>query len=144
MPGETALQEIVYVSAATRAFSDADLQELLRTARENNARPGVTGMLLYIGGNFMQLLEAPHQTLATLLEKIRNDRRHGNLTVILERDVSSRSFPDWSMGYRRLCEAAPELEGFHDLPHDPRAFFRPKQGQSLAIQLLYSFQENNP
>ena len=56
MSGEASFHEIVYVSSATRPFQEAELQDLLLKARENNARLGVTGMLLYIGGNFMQLL----------------------------------------------------------------------------------------
>jgi hypothetical protein len=143
MSGETALHEIVYISSATRPMGEADLQALLRKARENNTRLGVTGMLLYIGGGFMQLLEGPHNALRLLLERIRQDRRHANLIVILERQVSNRSFPDWSMGYRRLDEKAPELEGFLDLPHDPRTFFGSKERLGLALQLLRGFQENN-
>ncbi len=48
---------LVYVSSATRPFSGEDLRALLETCRKDNAELGVTGMLLYKDGNFMQVLE---------------------------------------------------------------------------------------
>jgi len=45
---------LVYVSSTTRPFSGEDLRVLLETCRKNIAELGVTGMLLYKDGNFMQ------------------------------------------------------------------------------------------
>jgi hypothetical protein len=48
---------LVYVSSATKPFSPDELSELLAQARVDNAALGITGMLLYSNGNFMQVLE---------------------------------------------------------------------------------------
>ena len=48
---------LVYVSAARKLFDEAELSALLTQCRANNARLGVTGVLLYADGNFMQALE---------------------------------------------------------------------------------------
>ncbi|MFP5382711.1 MAG: BLUF domain-containing protein [Gammaproteobacteria bacterium] len=47
---------MVYVSFATVPFSDADLDALLAKSRANNVRDGISGMLLYCGGEAYQYL----------------------------------------------------------------------------------------
>ncbi len=135
--------EIVYVSSAARPFGEADLSALLTKAREKNERLGVTGMLLYIGGNFMQLIEGPAEALDPLVDIIGRDSRHNGLTVIVRREIERRSFPDWSMGYRRLDSGDRKLEGFRELPSEPADFLRSERAQSLAAKLLHSFQTSN-
>ena len=52
-----AMHQLVYVSAATHAFTKSELLELLNKARANNQRLGITGLLLFKDGDFIQLLE---------------------------------------------------------------------------------------
>ena len=55
---------LVYVSSALREFSKSELVELLEKSRKKNTRLGLTGMLLYKEGNFIQL---PHRGIIPLL-----------------------------------------------------------------------------
>lgn len=96
------LLTIVYVSAATRLLDDAELEGLLRGAREHNARQGITGILLYGDGNFMQLLEGPAEAVDALYASIRRDPRHHMVTTVLEERGRAREFAEWSMAYRRI------------------------------------------
>ena len=57
------LKQLVYVSQATRELYEADLARLLERIRPNNSAAGVTGMLLYDGGAFMQVIEGNEATL---------------------------------------------------------------------------------
>ncbi|MCK6682224.1 MAG: BLUF domain-containing protein [Thermoanaerobaculia bacterium] len=57
------LIELAYCSAAKTAFTPAELTRLLRVARQNNARDGITGMLLYADGRFFH----PHRERASSL-----------------------------------------------------------------------------
>lgn len=98
---------LVYASSATRPFSEADLSDLLETSRENNARLGITGMLLYKDGNFMQVLEGEEETVRALYEKIGTDPRHDGAITLHQSFAQERQFPDWSMGFRNLD--SPEL-----------------------------------
>jgi hypothetical protein len=66
---------IVYVSAASEPFSDQQLKELLQKSRQNNVAAGITGMLLYKDGTFMQTLEGPELAVKILL--IRSGATHG-------------------------------------------------------------------
>jgi len=75
---------LVYVSSATLPFSGEDLRALLATCRENNAELGVTGMLLYKDGNFMQVLEGDEQAVRGLYARIAADPRHGGEITLQE------------------------------------------------------------
>ena len=48
---------LVYVSSATGKLGETDLLDLLEHSRRRNRALDLTGMLLYAGGNFFQVLE---------------------------------------------------------------------------------------
>ncbi len=99
------LTSLVYVSSAVELFSQAELRALLDTSRRNNARSGITGMLLYKDGNFMQVLEGPAASIRDVHERIGRDPRHTGLITLMERPIAQRQFTDWSMGFRNLADA---------------------------------------
>ena len=105
--------QLVYVSASTKPFSNEQLLQLLASSRRNNHRLGVTGMLLYKDGDFMQALEGDQDAVHELSEKIRRDPRHTGIRVLLESAASEREFPDWSMGFQNLNEVDPrDIPGY--------------------------------
>ena len=108
---------IVYISRAVRPLSDQDLQLLLDQCRRDNARLGVTGVLLYSHGNIAQLLEGEPAVLEPLYEKISQDGRHSNVAQLTNKPITVRSFPDWSMAFHPL-----EADGFRAL----QGFFLPQ------------------
>lgn len=93
---------LLYVSAASEPFGKAQLLELLEKSRANNARLGVTGMLLYKDGDFMQLLEGEEATVRALFDRISRDPRHQHSFIVLEEEVGERLFGEWAMGFRSL------------------------------------------
>jgi hypothetical protein len=97
---------LVYVSTATIPFFRLDLRELLSKSRDNNAKLGITGMLLFKDGNFLQVLEGEREKVRALYQKIGEDPRHSNLATLFEGASDHRDFPDWSMGFQDL--SAPE------------------------------------
>ncbi len=99
---EEPLLSIVYVSSARNLPTDEALEMMLQGARRKNTQLGITGMLLYGDGNFMQLLEGPETAVRELYAKIRRDPRHHMVTTILEEGGQPREFADWSMAYRRV------------------------------------------
>ncbi len=109
------LIQLIYNSAATCAFTDQDLENLLRSARANNSRLCVTGMLLYIDGCFFQVLEGTEDVVDSLAEKIKRDPRHNKMTVIIREPVAQRSFSEWSMGFACVSASdAERMEGLND------------------------------
>ena len=102
----TPIYRVVYVSAASELFSKSALLELLSKAREKNNRLGVTGMLLYKDGDFIQLLEGERTVVQALYQTILRDPRHHGATMLLDGEADARMFSDWSMGFRDLSDPA--------------------------------------
>lgn len=110
------LHRIVYLSSTTQHFPPEALEELLVGAREANARLGLTGMLIYHDGNFLQVLEGAKTAVMDTLDRIRHDTRHAGMIMLENRACRRTSFPDWSMGYCVLDEMSePQREGFFEL-----------------------------
>ena len=106
---------LIYVSSAVEYFDEAALADLLAQARTNNARLGITGLLLYGEGAFLQLLEGPRDAVESLYATIREDSRH-TLCMVLDEDAHvPRLFGDWRMAFHRLSRETLAMdEGFSD------------------------------
>lgn len=93
------LVQCIYASAARHEFGTEALSDLLHVARTNNARLGLTGMLLYAEGSFFQVLEGPVDVVHALYAKIEQDPRHDQMTMIICEPIPKRSFDAWTMGF---------------------------------------------
>lgn len=119
--------QIVYASSTPHLLSQDDLVDILRVSRENNTAAGVSGVLLYADGNFMQVLEGPAEAVTATYERVKRDPRHRQVLTLLRGEVEERMFSDWSMGFLRLGDLAEEdreaARSLFDLtePHPGRA-----------------------
>ena len=75
---------LVYVSMAQEKMSKEDLLDILAQSREANAKAGITGMLLYKDGNFMQALEGEETAVRALYARICRDPRHRGILTLVE------------------------------------------------------------
>jgi hypothetical protein len=107
------MHQIVYISSARQEFSTSDLKKVLVGARMRNNAVGVTGMLVFHDGTFLQALEGENRAVNEIFASIRNDPRHGDFTV-LHRGAGpeQRVFGEWSMGFADFSGAAAILKGF--------------------------------
>lgn len=96
------INQLVYISQSTRKMSQADLNEIQKTAKENNQHIDVTGSLFYNGGWFLQVLEGPATTLESLYRKIEKDPRHKHSRVLYNEPAKFRTFTRWSMNMTNL------------------------------------------
>jgi FAD-dependent sensor of blue light len=96
------LTSLTYTSLARFDLQSSDLEDIHRSARELNALDGITGLLMFNGTHFLQIIEGAHDAIEDLLVRLRRDPRHTGLEVRDERKVRSRSFPDWSMELVRV------------------------------------------
>ncbi len=78
---------------------DAEISQILTTARVNNKRQNVTGALLFNAGYFAQVLEGPRDAVEQIFERIQRDDRHGEVTVLECGYGEHRDFSEWSMAY---------------------------------------------
>ena len=102
------LVELLYCSAsAVPKLANADLDQILASARWRNLAQDITGMMIYYRGEFVQILEGSKKSVQNVYEKfICPDPRHTAINKVLENTISHRSFNDWSMGLL----GAPEIE----------------------------------
>ncbi len=134
------LSQLCYVSTAVVPFETQALSELLQQARAANEAQGLTGILLYSRGHFMQLLEGEPTAVWALFKKIEIDPRHHRVMTMFRQSVEERDFASWSMAYRNLED--PELArqpGFSDVLNV--SFIDPEflRDGSKAKQLLSVF-----
>ncbi len=95
---------VVYISSAIKPFSESELVDLLVKSREKNSQKGITGMLLYNDGNFMQLIEGKETAVKQLYTVISHDPRHHGHILLLNEQTSESLFGEWSMAFRNLTD----------------------------------------
>jgi hypothetical protein len=93
------LLRLIYTSRAGVRFDEGSLQALLERARSNNYHNGITGVLSFGNGFFLQVLEGPEDRLITLYAKILADTRHRDCAILDVHLAEQRLFANWSMGY---------------------------------------------
>lgn len=94
--------QLFYVSQANRNFDPAHIPNILAKAHSFNPTQGLSGVLMFRGGTFIQLLEGEEEKVRSLYRKIGTDPRHSNLLTIFERHTDERIFSDWSMAYKEI------------------------------------------
>lgn len=102
IPDMQNLIHCIYASKASRGFDEHAIPALLEGARRNNSRKNITGMLLYVEGNFFQILEGEESAVESVFEVIRRDSRHGRVTQIIREPIAERAFSEWTMGFANL------------------------------------------
>jgi hypothetical protein len=107
------MYQIVYTSSASRDFSATDLSDLLQSARRRNKDVGVTGMLVFHDGTFLQAIEGENRAVNEVFARVHGDPRHRDLIVLHRGDgPEQRAFGDWPMGFTDFAGAAALLKGF--------------------------------
>ncbi|MDR7253101.1 hypothetical protein J2X46_002086 [Nocardioides sp. BE266] len=93
---------LTYVSSARELFTIDQLVDLVEQIRPKNHRLGVSGLLLYSGGNVIQTLEGAPEAVDELFWTIADDPRHTEVRLLERRPREDRAFAGWSMGFRHL------------------------------------------
>jgi len=90
---------LIYSSEATGEMARADLAQMLEESRIRNARRDITGVLVFVDGVFLQVLEGEKDDVEDLMESIRRDPRHRDIKIFHEEEIDRRAFPTWRMAY---------------------------------------------
>ena len=96
------LTSVTYTSLARLDLQASDLEDIHRTARDQNALDGITGLLVFNGTHFLQIVEGSEKAIDELIERLRKDPRHTGFEIRDRRKVEARSFPEWSMELVRV------------------------------------------
>lgn len=91
-------RRIIYTSHATKHFNKRNLLDLLHDSRAFNEMDGISGVLIHKEGLFLQVIEGESLFLDDLLERLKRDPRHDDVTIIDDQPTDTKLFPKWSMG----------------------------------------------
>lgn len=96
---DDALIQLVYVSSLTLAgrLNTSVFEQVEGSARAYNAKHGITGVLCYGNGQFLQCIEGKKSHVLALQQRIFADKRHKNIKILLLQEIDERSFIDWRM-----------------------------------------------
>lgn len=95
--------QLVYSSSARRYLTASAAQRIAEVSAERNAALGITGVLLYLDGTIFQVLEGDRENVQALYTLIELDSRHSSAMILLQREVPTREFEGWSMGFRDIA-----------------------------------------
>ncbi|PLX37450.1 MAG: hypothetical protein C0606_03855 [Hyphomicrobiales bacterium] len=110
------VHRLIYFSSTAPSFQAPDVEDILSVARERNRRAGITGLLVYHDGNFLQILEGPRDAVEECFTRIQNDPRHDGIIRVVSEDVEERVFGDWEMAWMPFQDASAEAQqGFLDI-----------------------------
>lgn len=133
---ETGLCALVYLSTAVKVPTTGQLTHLLARARQRNALEGVTGVLLYAEGSFVQYLEGPTLSVNRVYQRILKDPLHQGIFEVFRESIAEREFFEWDMAFaptkasglsahfpmssalvNRICASERSLSGARHLLH---------------------------
>ncbi|MDD0838710.1 BLUF domain-containing protein [Curvibacter sp. HBC61] len=92
------LIRLTYASRVKDSLGPADVKDIVRASKRNNARLGITGTLLLVDGIFLQCLEGGLLPVNTLYHRILLDPRHQQPALLNFAEIDRRLFGGWHMG----------------------------------------------
>ncbi len=93
------LSLLVYRSRSTKQLKKDRVVAMSKHFAARNRDRDITGMLVFDGDYFMQVLEGPRQKITALYELIQTDPRHEEVVTVLDEPIYRRTFDDWGLGF---------------------------------------------
>ena len=97
------LVRLLYASRAVDTSAQA-IEAILTQSRQHNPGSGITGILCYGGGVFLQAIEGGRQAVNRLYNQIIEDSRHQDVELLHYEEISERRFGGWTMGQVNLSK----------------------------------------
>lgn len=103
------LVRLLYASRAAASVDIDALGLILRQSKANNPGLGVTGVLCFSGGIFLQVLEGGRTAVSGLYNRIAADPRHTEVVLLNYEEIGERRFAGWAMGQVNLSRLNPAM-----------------------------------
>lgn len=103
------LVRLMYASRAAATVDQEALVAILRKSQANNPGSGITGVLCFSEGVFLQVLEGGRSAVNRLYHRIATDPRHTDVELLCYEEIGERRFAGWSMGQVNLSRLNPAL-----------------------------------
>ena len=135
------LKTLTYTSWARAGIREDQVDAILSSARINNPLEGITGVLIFNGTAFMQILEGSEAAIDGLTARLASDPRHSSMSIRDNRLIDARTFPNWSMAYLQLANGT-----FHGEDEVVKALGRdlPQAMRNIVLGLTQSVLQRGP
>ena len=91
------LVRLLYCSRSVDRSPEA-IESILAQSRQHNPVSGITGILCYGDGIFLQCIEGGRMQVSDLFGSIQKDPRHKDVALLDFEEILERRFGGWSMG----------------------------------------------
>jgi len=96
------LQELIYTSVASTHDEKDVVENILTSSKRNNVVRAVTGLLLFDGHRYIQILEGEAENVDQLYDVITKDPRHQQIELLHKGGIASCAFENWRMAYESM------------------------------------------
>jgi hypothetical protein len=128
------LTQLIYVSRPVGEVTANDIGQILDSSKRNNAESGISGILCFNRGVYLQCLEGSREAVNSTYNRILRDGRHQDTMLLCYQDIVMRNFSQWKMGY---VSDSPQLEEVIHRYTTTRGF-RPHELSSRAASAFLS------
>ena len=97
------LVRLLYASRAVDTSPEA-IDAILSQSRQHNPTCGITGILCFGGGIFLQAIEGGRMAVNELYGHIQRDARHKDVVLLQYEEITERRFGGWTMGQVNLLK----------------------------------------
>ena len=122
-------------------MSQDELAAILMESQKNNRELGITGMLMYSQGTYIQALEGDEKAVKDVYDIIQKDDRHKNVIELASGPLEERVFPEWSMAF-----IAPDPEKMHEIDGYTNPLHKQlfnEDNDHTILNVLRTFADNN-
>lgn len=102
------LKRVCYISTAASHIDETSVQKMAEEALTANRLHDITGVLLFNGVNFWQVIEGPSHAIDQLMAKIYVDHRHTGIIMRFSETAMGRWFENWNLAYKKTSGVAAE------------------------------------
>jgi hypothetical protein len=103
------LVRLLYASRAASPLTPPVCDSILERSRVHNSAHGITGILCFSEGTFIQVLEGARDEVCELYNAIVRDPRHDHVRILSFEEICERRFGHWTMGQVNLAKVNPSL-----------------------------------
>ena len=132
------LHALMYSSIADPKLKRDDIDLLVNAARRRNAEQGITGLLVYQQGCFLQILEGDRKKLSHLFEqKLLRDPRHSAVRLFHDEALSERQFRFWHLAFSDLGEQTTRISlPYRERLKSERGLYELNTNTAMALALV--------
>lgn len=110
------IRRLAYVSRPRPNLPLQEIPRIIATCRAHNEADGITGVLLFTGLDFAQLIEGESDAVADLWARIQADGRHRDIHTFLDERAADRWFMDWRVGFPSDNEVVARIAAWRECP----------------------------